>query len=55
MPIYCFVFESAIWAEFSGMGHLCSAWHQVDCLTEADASISKWFTCLPGKLVLAVS
>lgn len=31
MSIHCFVFEYTIWAEFSGMVYLCSAWNLVGC------------------------
>ena len=37
------------------MAHLCFTGHQLGSLTEAEVSISKWFTCMPTKLVLAVS
>lgn len=37
------------------MAHLCFTGHQLCSLTEAEVSISKWFTCMPRKLVLAVS
>lgn len=55
MSILCSVYESAIWAGFSGMARLGFTWHHLGCSMEAEISTSKWFTDMPGKLAMAAS